>query len=73
MNNHEIFQDWSAGYEIIRSELSTLILSNEDWSVMRLETRNALGMASLCDNIYGLSDSNRNRYRLEVFVNLEVI
>ena len=73
MNNHEIFQDWSAGHEIIRSELSALILSNEDWSVMRLEARYTLGMASLRDNIYGLSDSNRNRHRLEVFVNLEVI
>ena len=56
----------------LRGELSSLLLADQDWGVMSLETSDLLGLAGGADGINCVSNSDLGLYWLEAFIELNI-
>lgn len=68
----EVLHHLSLAEVFLRGELSSLLLTNQDWGVMSLETSDLLGLAGGADGINCVSYSDLGLDWLKAFIELNI-
>ena len=68
----KVLHNLSLAEVFLRGELSSLLLADQYWGVMSLETCDLLGLAGGADGINCVSNSDLGLYWLEAFIELNI-